>query len=144
MVQKLQMLLIIVFCSLVYLTATNIFDCTQTEIQYTIQLLSDITNLNNQGIALARSTPSQFTSCISWDIIGILSCVQNISSTVISRFLLLLSSQLSDIYALTVQGIYLPDHLTRCGADQIFKATADVGVIITNVGECIKQVASNS
>jgi hypothetical protein len=138
------MLLIIVFCSLVHLTAKDIFGCTQTAIQQTFELLADITSLNDQGIALARSMPSQFSGCISWDITGILSCVQSASSTILSRYLLLLSSQLGDIYTLTVQGIGLPENLTRCGADQILKATGEVGVIISNAGECMKQVASNS
>jgi hypothetical protein len=138
------MLLIIEFHHFVHFTATNIFGCTQTAIQETFELLSDVTNLNNQGIELARSIPGQLSACFTWDIISILSCVQNSSSTILSRFLLILSSQLGDIYTLTAQGIQLPDKLTACSAEQILKATADVGRIITNAGVCIKQVAQNS
>jgi hypothetical protein len=138
------MLLIIAFHHFVHFTATNIFGCTQTAIQETFELLSDVTNLNNQGIELARSTPGQLSACLTWDITSILSCVQNTSSTILSRFLLILSSQLGDIYTLTAQGIQLPDKMAACSAEQILKATADVGHIITNAGVCIKQVAQNS
>jgi hypothetical protein len=138
------MFLIIVFYSLVLLTAKNIFNCTQTAIQQSFVLLADMTDLNNQGIDLARSIPGRFSACISWNIVSILGCVQNVSSTILSRYTLLLSSQLGDLNTLTALGISLPENLAKCSAAQILNATAEVGRIITHAGECMKQVASNS
>jgi hypothetical protein len=109
-----------------------------------VELFADITSLNNAGKDLAGSVPRQIVSCLSSGVTKILGCVQDLSGTVISRFLLLLSSQLNDIYRLIDQGIHLPGNLTRCGTDQVLKATADIGTIITNTGECMKQIAQIS
>lgn len=107
-------------------------------------LFADIQNLNNQGKALAGSVPQEIVTCFSSGVTKILRCMQDLAGTVIARFLLLLSSLLSDAYKLTDQGIHLPANLTQCGVAQILKATAEVGTIITNTGECIKQIAQIS
>jgi hypothetical protein len=109
-----------------------------------VALFADITNINNQGKELAGSVPHEIVSCLSSGVTKILRCMQELSGTVISRFLLLVSSVLSDIYKLTDIGIHLPGNLTHCGTDQVLKATAEVGTIITNTGECMKKIAQIS
>jgi hypothetical protein len=126
------------------LTAKNVFGCTQTAIRQSVELFADITNLNNQGKDLAGTVPRQIVSCLSSGFTKILGCLQDLSATIISKYLLILSSQLSDIYQLINQGVHLPSNLTRCGNDQILKATADVGAIITNIGQCMRDIAEIS
>jgi hypothetical protein len=109
-----------------------------------VVLSADITNLNNQGKELAGTVPREFVSCFSSDVTKVLRCLQDLGGTVVSRFLLLLSSELTDIYRLIDLGVHLPGNLTRCGTDQLLKATAEVGTIITNTGECMKTIAQIS
>jgi hypothetical protein len=109
-----------------------------------VEVFSDITNLNNQGKELAGTVPRQIVTCLSSGVTKILGCLQDLSANVISKYLLLLSSQLGDIYQLIDQGVHLPRSLGQCGGDEVLKATADVGTIITNIGECMRKVAEIS
>lgn len=107
-------------------------------------MLADIQDLNNQGKALAATVPGEIVTCFSSGATKILRCLQEFAGTIISKFLLQLSSLLTDIYKLTDEGIHLPGNLTQCGVAQVLKATADVGTIVTNIGECMKKMAQIS
>jgi hypothetical protein len=93
---------------------------------------------------LAGTVPREIVSCLSSGFTNILGCLQDFGATVISKYLLILSSQVGDIYDLIDQGVHLPKNLAQCGNDQILKATADVGTIITNIGECMRDIAEIS
>lgn len=123
---------------------TNIFGCTQTALKSTTELFADITSLNNQGVDLAKGIPGQLFGCFTAGLTNFLGCLTNLLSTTVSKGLLLVSSQTGDLSKLGDLAINLPGTLISCGADQLALATADVGGIITSVGQCMKQNAKTS
>jgi hypothetical protein len=134
----------IVLCSLFHLTAKDIFSCTQATIKEPFDLLVDIKNLNDQGIQLVGNVPSEVFKCVTGGLSNVSSCVLNLISSTISKSLLLSSSQVQDGYSLLHTGVHLPGKLAKCATDETLEATAKVGRIITDIGECIKKLAQNS
>jgi hypothetical protein len=92
---------------------------------------------------VSSNIPGQVSNCVTKNI-NVLGCVQEIAGNTAAKFLFLLSSLVEDLHKLAAGGVQLPDRLTKCAAEQLLNATAQVGGIISKVGQCIKQVAQNS
>ncbi|PSN40004.1 hypothetical protein C0J52_21575 [Blattella germanica] len=122
----------------------NVYGCVQTQIQQATAVLNDLKSLNTQGLQLLGSIPGQVIACIQKGLPAGFTCLLSSTQSWASTFVTLDSSLAGDAGKLALQAVNAPVAITRCGADQVSKATSQVGDLIIQIGNCIEKVAQNS
>ncbi|XP_069702327.1 uncharacterized protein [Periplaneta americana] len=117
--------------------------CVEGLVKNASAIFSDIDSVNKQMLSLAGSTVQDGAGCFS-QILGVFSCLINLGQTSASKGALYATAIASDSAKMISLGAKAPLTLEKCKIDSITAATAQVGQIVSEIGQCIVKVAGTS